>query len=131
MSAATLAAEVCDFRRFRDAPSFMAFTGLVPSEHSSGTRQHRGSITKTGNRHVRRVLVEAAWSYRHRPYVGASLARRNQGQPHEVVDHCYRAQVRLNSRYWRLVATRDSRVAVVAVARELAGFVWGLMTKVA
>jgi transposase len=93
-------------------------TGLVPSEHSSGTRQHRESITKTGNRHVRRVLIEAAWSYRHRPYVGAGLARRNQGQPHEVVAHCYHAQVRLNSRYWRLVSTRDSRVAVVAVARE-------------
>ena len=131
LSAATIAAEVCDFRRFRDAPSFMAFTGLVPSEHSSGTRQHRGSITKTGNRHARRVLVEAAWSYRHRPYVGATLARRTQGQPREVVAHCYNAQVRLNSRYWRLVATRDSRVAVVAVARELAGFVWALMTKVA
>ena len=131
LSAATIAAEVCDFRRFRDAPSFMAFTGLVPSEHSSGTRRHRGSITKTGNRHVRRVLVEAAWSYRHRPYMGVSLARRNQGQPREVVAHCYNAQVRLNSRYWRLVATRDSRVAVVAVARELAGFVWALMTKVA
>ena len=130
LSAATIAAEVCDFRRFRDAASFMAFTGLVPSEHSSGTRQHRGSITKTGNRHVRRVLVEAAWSYRHRPHVGVGLARRNEGQPHEVVAHCYNAQVRLNSRYWRLVATRDSRVAGVAIARELAGFVWALMTRV-
>jgi len=72
---------VCDFRRLPRAPSFMAFTGLVPSEHSRGPSVHRGSITKTGNAHLRRVLVEAAWSYRHRPAIGINLRRRSQGQP--------------------------------------------------
>ena len=76
LTALTIAAELGDPRRFAAAPRAMAFVGLVPSEHSSGTRQARGAITKTGNAHLRRVLVEAAWHYRHRPFVGSALRRR-------------------------------------------------------
>jgi transposase len=121
----SITAEVCDFRRF---PSLMAFTGLVPSEHSSGASVHRGPITKTGNAHVRRVLVEAAWSYRHRPAVGINLRRRSEGQPLEVLAYAWAAQCRRHSRFHSIAARKNRNVAVVAVARELAGFIWGLMT---
>lgn len=128
LSAVTIVAEVCDFHRFARASSFMAFTGLVPSEHSSGGSVHRGSITKTGNAHVRRVLVEAAWSYRHRPAVGINLRRRSEGQPPEVLAYAWAAQCRLFSRFHSIAQAKNRNVAVVAVARELAGFIWGLMT---
>jgi len=128
LSAVIIAAEVCDLRQFRDARAFMAYCGLVPSEHSSGERTRRGSITKTGNAHLRRVLVEAAWAYRHRPHIGAPLARRQQGQPPELVAYSWKAQTRLNQRYRRISKVKNRNVAVVAVARELAGFVWGIGT---
>lgn len=128
LTAATIASEVCDFRAFPSAPAFMAFTGLVPSEHSSGEKTRRGSITKAGNQHVRRVLVEAAWSYRYRPAIGYELRRRQQDQPQNVIAHSWVAQHRLHDKFNRVAARHDRRVAVVAVARELAGFVWGLMT---
>jgi transposase len=83
LSAVTIAAEVCDFHRFATATQFIAFTGLVPRNTRGGGSEHRGSITKTGNAHVRRVLVEAAWSYRHRPSVGIDLRRRSEGEPAE------------------------------------------------
>jgi transposase len=127
LSAATIAAEVCDFRRFPTARAFMAFTGLVPSEHSSGATERRGGITKTGNAHVRRVLVEAAWICRHRPAISDGLRKRSQGQPQEVLDFCWRAQTRLNSRYRRLSVHKTGHKVVVAVAREMSGFIWGLM----
>jgi len=127
ISAVTIAAEVSDFRRFANAPSFMAFTGLVPSEHSSGHSEHRGPITKTGNRHVRRVLVEAAWTYRHRPNVGRGLSKRHEGHPPEVLAYCWSAQLRLHARYNKLSRRSHRNTAVVAVGRELSGFVWGLM----
>ncbi len=128
LSAVTIAAEVCDFHRFETAPSFMAFTGLVPSEHSSGATERRGPITKAGNAHVRRVLVEAAWSYRHHPAVGEKLRRRIHGQPPEVIACAWRAQLRLCSRFRTLSYTKQPGVVATAVARELAGFVWGMMT---
>ena len=80
----TILAELHDFRRFEDPRHLMAYLGLVPSEHSSGERTHRGPITKTGNSHVRRILVEAAWHYRHRPAVGVKLRKRREGQPQEI-----------------------------------------------
>jgi transposase len=130
LSALTLLAEVGDFRRFRRAGEFMAFTGLVPSERSSGERRRQGSITKTGNRFVRRILVEAAWNATRRPNLGPAFARRTQGQPAEVVTIAARAQDRLHARYWHLVGHRKpAGVAAVAVARELAGFCWALMTQ--
>ena len=126
--AVTIAAEVCDFRRFPSATSFMAFTGLVPSEHSSGPSERRGSITKTGNAHLRWALVEASWAYRHAPAIGVELRRRNQGQPPDVQAFAWHAQCRLTSKFRRLAARKERNVAVVAVARELAGFLWALMT---
>lgn len=127
LSATTLTAEVCDFRRFPAAGAFMGFTGLVPSEHSSGNSSWRGAITKAGNAHIRRVLVEAAWSARHRPAIGPEHRKRLEGQPPEVLAYCWAAQLRLHDKFRKLRATKSHNTAVIAVARELAGFVWGLM----
>ena len=127
LSAFTLVAETQDFRRFPHAPAYMSATGLVSAEHSSGARQYRGSITKTGNAHLRRVLVEAAWSYRSRNRVSPVLAKRRQGCAAPVIQIAQRAQDRLHRKFWRLMSRgKTSQVAVVAVARELAGFVWAI-----
>jgi len=128
LSAVTIATETCDFRRFASAASYMAFTGLVPSEHSSGASRHQGSITKTGNAHIRRVLVEAAWAYRYRPAVRGTLAKRLEGQPPDVAAYSWAAQCRLHATYRKLAAKKNPNTAVVAVARELSGFIWGAMT---
>lgn len=128
LSAVTILTETCDFRRFATAGAYMAFCGLVPSEHSSGASKHQGSITKTGNSHVRRVLVEAAWAYRHAPAVRDKLKKRQEGLPPEVVAYSWAAQYRLNTIYRRLSAKKSPNKAAVAVARELSGFVWGAMT---
>jgi transposase len=127
LSSMVLLAELQDFRRFQHPRELMAFVGLVPSEHSSGASQRRGSITKTGNSHARRVLVEAAWAYRHPPRVGPRARRALADQPPHVVALARKAQLRLHRRYGRLVA-RGKRVQVVvtAVARELCGFVWAI-----
>ena len=107
----------------------MAYLGLVPSEHSSSDRVRRGSITKTGNSHVRRVLIEAAWHYRHRPGVGSPLAARRHGQPGRVIAIADRAQIRLHRRYGRLVLGlgKPKGKAVTAIARELVGFIWSVL----
>jgi transposase len=130
LTALTIAAELGDPRRFSSAPRTMAFVGLVPSEHSSGTRQARGAITKTGNAHLRRVLVEAAWHYRHRPFVGAALRRRQRGAPAPVVAQAWSAQQRLHRRYHRLRARgKPNPQVITAVARELTGFVWAALVQ--
>ena len=132
LSAVTLAVEVGDFRRFGRPRPFMSFVGLVPSEASSGSRRRQGAITKTGNAHLRRVLVEAAWHARHRPHVNAHLRTRQAGQPPAVLALAQKAQARLHRRYHRLLARGKRPVlAVTAVARELSGFVWALMVAVA
>src|SRR5665648_296719 len=128
LSAITILAETCDFSRFPSAGAYMAFTGLVPSEHSSGAARHQGSITKTGNRHVRRVLVESAWAYRHAPAVRGTLRERQEGLSPEVVAHSWAAQCRCHQTYRMIAARKGAHTAVVATARELSGFVWGLMT---
>ena len=108
----------------------MAYLGLVPSEYSSGETQRRGALTKAGNTHARRVLVEAAWHYRHRPTVGRALASRSQAQPEEVVGQAWRAPQRLHRRYRHLVGHgKRPPVAVAAIARELVGFLWAAMTR--
>jgi transposase len=124
-----LAAEIFDWRRFPAARSFMCFTGLVPSEDSTGQSEHRGHITHAGNRHVRAQLVEAAWSYRHRPHVGVGIATRQQGLSPEIVTRAWHAQVRLSKRFQQLAARKNVRsVVAAAIARELAGFLWAEMT---
>jgi transposase len=108
----------------------MAYLGLVPSEYSSGDTQRRGAITKAGNTHARRVLVEAAWHYRHRPTLGRALAARSEGQPTAYRTHAWRAQQRLHRRYRHLVGhSKRPPVAVTAIARQLVGFIWAAMTQ--
>jgi transposase len=128
LTALPIAAELGDPRRFISAPRAMAFVGLVPSEHSSGTKQARGAITKTGNAHLRRVLVEAAWHYRHRPFVGAALRRRQHNAPATTIAQAWTAQERLYRRYHRLHARgKPNQQVITAVARELTGFVWAAL----
>ena len=130
LTALTIAAELGDARRFPSAPRLMAFVGLVPTEHSSGSHRSRGSITKTGNAHLRRVLVEAAWHYRHYPHTGRPLAARQCGAPATIVRQTWAAQHRLHRTYRHLTARgRPHQVAVTAVARELTGFIWAALTQ--
>ena len=104
ITAMTIAAELGDPRRFPSARGLMAYVGLIPSAHSSGATRARGAITKTGNAHVRRVLVEAAWHYRHHPFIGKHLRRRQMGAPPTALIPAWRAQQRLYRRYQRLAA---------------------------
>jgi len=127
LSAMTILAETCDFTRFGDARSYMGFTGLTPSEHSSGASRHQGSITKTGNAHIRRVLVGSAWAYRHAPAVRGKLRERLEGQSPEVAAYSWACQCRCHGTFRRVSARKGAHTAVVATARELSGFVWGLM----
>lgn len=125
LTAMTVWAEMGSLKRYTKAAAFMAAIGLVPSEHSSGKKTRRFSITKTGNAHVRRVLIEAAWHYRHRPLVSNRLKERRKGQPAEVVAIAQKADVRLHRKFHRLVNRgKPPAVAAVSVARELAGFMW-------
>jgi len=125
-----LLAEIGDFRRFAAPRELMSYLGLTPSEYSSGQQQHRGHITKTGNRHARRLLVEAAWHYRHRPRTSARAADLAGRVPPEVSARAWQAQVRLNHRHRVLTEHgKRSTVANVAVARELTGFIWAAMTR--
>ena len=130
LTALTIATELGDPRRFGTAPATMAFVGLVPSEHSSGGKRAQGAITKTGNAHLRRVLVEAAWHYRHHPFVGRALRQRQFDAPADVVARSWTAQQRLHRKYARLAARgKPKQHVVTAVARELTGFVWAALTQ--
>jgi transposase len=130
LSALGLVAEIGDFGRFRSAEEFMAFVGLVPSEHSSGEHRRQGSITKVGNSHVRRLLVEAAWHARRHPKVGYELARRQRGQDAVDLERAWRCQQRLYQRWQRMAGRgKPHQKIVVACARELAGFVWAIATE--
>jgi transposase len=125
--AATVVAEVGDLSRFHNPKELMAYLGLVPSEHSSGSSVRRGRITKTGNGHARRVLVEAAWAYRLRARVSRILFKRQEGLPESIRQISWKAQVRLCARYRRLLAKGKSKQTIVtAIARELAAFLWAI-----
>lgn len=132
LTAILILAELHDFRRFPSPRALMAYLGLVPGEESSGEHQRRGRITRTGNTLVRRLLVETAWHYQHRPGVGGALRRRRQGQPGRVIAIADKAQQRLCRRFRRLVEQHKpaSKVAV-AIARELSGFLWAALQPVA
>jgi transposase len=128
LGALALSTEVFDWRRFPRATSFMGFCGLVPSEYSSGEVRRRGHITKAGNTHLRAQLVEAAWSYQHRPHVGPTIERRQQRCSPETVARAWHAQLHLCGKFRRLAERKTSRnVVVTAVARELTGFLWAEM----
>lgn len=124
LSAVTIVAEAGDLRRFRTAPQLMAYAGVVPSESSSGGKQQRGAITKTGNSLLRHVFGEAAHHARHAPRVAGTLKRRHMDLPPEMVELAWRAQLRLHTRYRHLSSRIGTRKALTAVARELAGFIW-------
>jgi transposase len=127
VSAATLVAEVGDFRRFGTAAELMSFVGLVPSEHSSGGSRRQGRITRTGNGHVRRILVESAWHYRRRPRMSKAIRARNDKVSAAVRAIAWKAQQRLHKRLLRLTGNgKPATRAVTAVARELVGFVWAI-----
>jgi transposase len=125
--ATTLVAELGDFRRFAHPRELMGYLGLVPSEHTSGERRRLGAITKTGNSHARRVLIEAAWNYRFPPRITPTLQKRQEKQPVHIRSIAWRAQLRLTHRYRRLkVRGLQHNKICVAIARELAGFVWNI-----
>ena len=125
--AMVLATEIVDWRRFERPGQLAAYLGLVSREDSSGPRERKGSITKAGNSHCRHVLVQAAWCYHYRPNLSVEIRRRQQGQPPAVVAHAWKAQQRLHQRYQHLAHRKQPQIAVVAVARELVGFLWAVM----
>jgi transposase len=125
--AMVLATEIVDWRRFERPTQLAAYLGLVSREDSSGDRERKGSITKAGNSHCRHVLVQAAWSYHHRPAISVDLKRRQTGQPPAVIAHAWKAQHRLHQRYTHLAYRKQPQIAVVAVARELVGFLWAAL----
>ena len=130
VTALGLLAELGDFRRFGTARELMSFLGLTPSEYSSGEQRHRGHITKAGPRHARRLLIEAAWHYQHAPRIGQRIAAVHPHVPPDVAERAFSAQIRLHHRH-RTLADHNKRSTVtnVAVARELAGFLWAAMTR--
>ena len=131
LTAILILAELHDFRRFHSARALMAYLGLVPGEDSTGEKQRRGRITRTGNALVRRLLVETAWHYQHRPSIGVALTRRRQGQSGRVIAIADKAQQRLCRRFRRLMEQHKPAPKVaVAIARELAGFLWAALQPV-
>src|SRR6266852_2426228 len=128
LTAILILAELHDFRRFHSARALMAYLGLVPGEDSTGEKHRRGPITRTGNALVRRLLVETAWHYQHRPSVGVALTRRRKGQPTRVIAIADKAQQRLCRRFRRLAEHHKPAPKIaVAIARELAGFLWAVL----
>jgi transposase len=130
ISAVTIAAELGQVSRFDSARKLMGYCGAVPSESSSGKRTRRGSITKTGNSHLRRIVVEAAWSYHRPPGIWYGLRKRQESISEEAKEIAWKAQHRLHKRYLRLAAAgKDKRKITTAVARELLGFIWAIGTR--
>lgn len=129
--AITVVSELGDLSRFESPKQLMSFLGLIPSEHSSGPRQKRGGITKTGNGHVRRILIEAAWCYRYPAKVSREMQLRQDTLPLVIRDIAWRAQLRLTQRYKHMQSKgKPHNVTVVALARELAGFMWAVVNEV-
>lgn len=130
ITAMTIVTELHGFERFDDPGQLMAFLGLVPSEHTSDGKGYRGSITKAGNSHVRRVLVETAWHYRHPPRCGAKLRKRRTGQLPSVIEHADKAMRRLHKRWYAMqMRKKPNPKIVVAIARELVGFLWAVLAE--
>jgi transposase len=129
--ATTMVVEIGDLRRFENPPQLMAYLGLVPSENSSGQTTKRGGITKTGNGHARRALIEAAQAYSHPARVSRELRKRQEGLSREIKEISWKAQVRLCGRFRKLQARGKNRNrTVTAIARELSGFMWAIAKEV-
>jgi len=131
ISAVTIASELGNISsRFESARKLMGYCGVFPSEDSSGKRIRRGGITKAGNAHLRRIVVESAWCYRHLPRVGEKLRKRHQGVPAEITEIAWKAHHRLHKRYMTLMARgKEQRKTMTAIARELLGFIWAIGIK--
>jgi transposase len=131
ISAVTIAAELGNISsRFESARKLMGYSGVFPSENTSGKRVRRGGITKAGNAHLRRIVVESAWSYRHWPRVGEKLRKRQQGISAEITEIAWKAQNRLHQRYIKLsMAGKEQKKIVTAIGRELLGFIWAIGVK--
>jgi transposase len=130
ITAVTVVAELGSLSRFQSPRQLMGYSGLVSSEYSSGNRVRRGAITKTGNAHLRRVIVESAWAYQYRPWLGGFLLKRQQGLDQDVKDIAWKAQWRLHTRYKKLAAAGKKKPQIVtAVGRELLGFLWAIAVK--
>jgi transposase len=130
--AVTMVAELGDLTRFDHPRQLMKSLGLIPSEYSSAERRRQGSITKAGNTHARRALVEGAWAYRYPAKVGRHLQLRRETQPKPIQDISWKAQVRLCKRFRRLMARgKHANQIVVAIARELVGFIWAIAQQIA
>jgi transposase len=131
VTAVTITAEVGELSRFAKPRQLMGYSGAVSSEHSTGTRIRRGAITKTGNAHLRRVVMEAAWAYRYRPAVGAALRKRQAAVSPEVTAIAWKAQHRLHARYRHLIGHgKCPQQTVTAIGRELLGFIWAIGVQV-
>jgi len=131
VSAVTVVAELGELSRFARARQLMGYAGIVASEDSSGERTRRGQITKTGNAHLRRVVVESAWAYRHRPAMGRTLRKRQEHLGEEIKEIAWKAQQRLYQRYRKLLAKgKNKGVVITALGRELLGFIWAIGIKV-
>ncbi len=131
ISAVTIVAELGEISRFERPRQLMGYSGAVPSEHSSGKRVHRGQITKTGNAHLRRIAIEAAWAYRNRPPIGPALRKRQEGLSEEVKEIAWKAQHRLHQRYRNLLAAgKEKQKVITAVGRERLGFIWAIGVQV-
>jgi transposase len=131
VTAATLITELGDLSRFANPRQLMAYLGLVPSEHSSGASVRRGGITKAGNGAARRLLIEAAWSYRFPARISRELLLRQENQPKPIRDIAWKGQLRLCARYRKLARTgKPANVVTTAIARELTGFVWAIARQV-
>ena len=128
--ASTTVAELGDLKRFESPTCLMAYLGLVPSEHSSGETTKRGSITKTGNGHVRRMLIEAAWAYRFPARISRCLRNRQQEFSSSILDISWKAQIRLCSRYRKMTARKTQQLVITAIARELSAFMWAIAREV-
>jgi transposase len=130
ITAVTVVAELGSLSRFQNPRQLMGYSGLVSSEYSSGNRVRRGAITKTGNAHLRRVIIESAWAYQYRPWLGGFLLKRQQGLDQDVKDIAWKAQWRLHTRYKKLAAAGKKKPQIVtAVGRELLGFLWAIAVK--
>jgi transposase len=129
--AVTTVAELGDISRFTNPRQLMAYLGLTPSEYSSGEKRTQGGITKTGNGHARRAIIEGAWAYRYPAKISQHIRKRQEHLPKDVQDIAWKAQVRLCNRYRRLICRgKNLNVAVTAIARELAAFMWAISREV-
>ncbi len=129
--AVTVVSELGDLSRFESPKQLMAYLGLTPSEYSSGERVRRGAITKTGNRHARRILIEAAWAYKYPARVSRQMQKRQEKLPMAIRDIAWRAQLRLSKRYQTMMKRgKPANVVVVSIAREMIGFMWAIANHV-